>query len=329
MRSLEQIRADKPASYPDQSIYAEFAATTLGLTFLTIDDGSGFVFCVKSKSRHAWFGSGRCSYFPQNTATAATLAADKYLSAIVMEDAGIPSLGGAYFFLSDRHRSHRPDGHERADAVGHLRSLGGKAFVKPLVGSRGDFAQAVDSERALRVYFDDAGRHYDSIIMQRIMAGDEYRVFVLDDAVLYSARKQTPYLVGDGVATLRELLRARDAALDARGISPTIAPHDLDGVPAAGERRALPGRMNRSAGGGMTFAQPPAGATDLAIKAVRALGLRAGGVDLFTGLAGAPSMRVIEINANPSIRFLEDSGRDDLILAIWRHGFAAMGLLDV
>jgi hypothetical protein len=40
-------------------------------------------------------------------------------------------------------------------------------------------------------------------------------------------------------------------------------------------------------------------------------------------------MRVIEVNANPSIRFLEDSGRSDLILRIWRHTFSAIGLLDV
>ena len=62
---------------------------------------------------------------------------------------------------------------------------------------------------------------------------------------------------------------------------------------------------------------------------MRALGLRVGGVDVFTGVKDELSTRVIEINANPSIRFLEDSDRDDLILAIWRHTFTAMGLLDV
>jgi hypothetical protein len=40
-------------------------------------------------------------------------------------------------------------------------------------------------------------------------------------------------------------------------------------------------------------------------------------------------MHIIEVNANPSIRFLEDSGRPDLILKIWRHTLASIGLLDV
>jgi hypothetical protein len=35
------------------------------------------------------------------------------------------------------------------------------------------------------------------------------------------------------------------------------------------------------------------------------------------------------VNSNPSIRLLEESGRDDLILKIWRHTFSAVGLLDV
>jgi hypothetical protein len=40
-------------------------------------------------------------------------------------------------------------------------------------------------------------------------------------------------------------------------------------------------------------------------------------------------MAVIEVNSNPSIRLLEQSGRGDLILKIWHHTFAAMGLLGV
>ena len=36
---------------------------------------------------------------------------------------------------------------------------------------------------------------------------------------------------------------------------------------------------------------------------------------------------MIEVNANPSIRLLEESDRGDLILKIWHHTFSAMGLL--
>ena len=68
----------------------------------------------------------------------------------------------------------------------------------------------------------------------------------------------------------------------------------------------------------------------LAKNAARAVGLRVAAVDLFTDIGGDPeAMAVIEVNSNPSIRLLEQSGRGDLILKIWHHTFTAMGLLGV
>jgi glutathione synthase/RimK-type ligase-like ATP-grasp enzyme len=65
----------------------------------------------------------------------------------------------------------------------------------------------------------------------------------------------------------------------------------------------------------------------LARQARRALGLRVAAVDLFTDIGGDPeAIRLIEVNANPSIRFLEQCDRPDLILKIWQHTFSAMGL---
>ena len=77
-------------------------------------------------------------------------------------------------------------------------------------------------------------------------------------------------------------------------------------------------------------ARPCEAAVELARNARRALGLRVAAVDLFTDIAGeAMAARVIEVNANPSIRLLEEAGRDDLILKIWHHTFSTMGLLGV
>jgi glutathione synthase/RimK-type ligase-like ATP-grasp enzyme len=77
-------------------------------------------------------------------------------------------------------------------------------------------------------------------------------------------------------------------------------------------------------------APPPEAALALARKAARALGLRVAAVDMFSNISGDPdAMRIIEVNSNPSIRLLEESGRGDLILKIWHHTFSAMGLLGV
>lgn len=328
---LSAFRAGLPSSVPDQAVYAAFAARRYGLQFTDLDGGSGLLFCISAASKEAIFGGGRCSYYPQNNATAATLANDKYLAACVLERAGVSTLGGRYFFLHERHRAQRPPGHERADAHHYLAGLGGRGFAKPLAGSRGDFAQTVDA-RSLADYLDEVARYYDAVLLQPIVTGDEYRVFVLGDEVLYCARKYPPHLVGDGVRSVRDLLAEREQALRGRGISFVATDDDaLDRVLQNGECWTLPGRMNRSAGGRMEMHDPAEAETAFALarRAVQALGLRLGAVDVFVAIADAPSIRIIEVNANPSIRFLEDCGRDDLILRIWRDTFATIGLIDV
>ena len=333
MRDLQEFRTGKPDFYPDQSVYAQYACAEFGLAFGDIDGGTGLVFGVSSETRSIHFGAGRCSWYPQNNATASTLASDKYFTNKILEGAGAPTLVGEYFFLHDRHRARRPAGHEREDALGHFRKLGGAAFVKPLSGSRGDFAQAVHDEVSLIRYLGEVSQYYDAILVQPVVAGTEYRVFVLDDEVLYTARKYLPSVLGDGALAIRKLLAAHNEGLQSRGLSPVSVADDasLDIVLQRGERWEIPGRMNLSAGGTMVLEVPrSAAAVGLAKKAARALGLRVAAVDLFTDIGGDPdAMRVIEVNASPSIRLLEQSDRSDLILKIWHQTFSAVGLLRV
>jgi D-alanine-D-alanine ligase-like ATP-grasp enzyme len=332
MRSPAEFRTGKPGFYPDQTIYAEFACAEFGLKFHDLDGGSGLIFSVASRDRLLHFGAGRCSWYPQNSATASTLASDKHFASRILREAGVPALGGEYFFLHDRHRAHRPAGHERSDAIDCFRNLGGAAFVKPLTGSRGDFAQAVHGQAALVRYLDEVMKYYDAVLIQPIVEGIEYRIFLLDDDVLYCARKYPPSVTGDGVHSVRELLAVHNDALRARGLSPAWLPnHDpsLDAVPAQGERREIPGRMNLSAGGTMVLAEAPSEkAATMARQAARAIGLRVAAIDMFVDIDGNPdAVEIIEVNSNPSIRLLEDSNRSDLILKIWHHTFSAMGLL--
>ena len=113
MPSLREFRSGKPSSYPDQSVYAEYACSEFGLAFRDIDGGTGLVFSVSSAAKSIHFGAGRCSWYPQNNATASSLASDKYFTNTILESAGVPTLGGEYFFLHERHRALRAAGHER------------------------------------------------------------------------------------------------------------------------------------------------------------------------------------------------------------------------
>ncbi|HLI98478.1 MAG TPA: hypothetical protein VKT76_02075 [Bradyrhizobium sp.] len=332
MRSLREFRAGKPDFYPDQAIYAAYASAEFALAFDDIANGTGLLFRVASAAKTVYFGAGRSSWYPQNNATAASLASDKYFANQILEDSGIATLGGEYFFLNARHRARRPQGHERDDAFGYLRKLEAPAFIKPLVGSRGDFAQIIRDAVELDRYLVEVSPHYDAVLMQPVANGLEYRIFLLDGEIVYSARKFPPTLVGDGVKSLRDLLSAHNALLKAKGLSTitaNIPASSLDKILPAGALFEISGRMNLSAGGRMAFETPRfEAALTMAKQAVRALGLRAAAVDLFAEIGGqSDSSRIIEVNSNPSIRLLEELERPDLILKIWHHTFSASGLL--
>lgn len=336
MNTIASLRASRPAFYPDQAVYAEFAARHFGLDFEPHDD-NGLVFTVLSKSRRFCFGGGKCPAYPQNDSTSAFLAMDKYFTSVVLGAASIPNAGGNYFFLNERFSKLRSPGHDASDALHYFRTLGSTAFVKPLTGSRGDFAQTVASETELTRYIAEVSRYHDSILMQRVYAGREYRIFVLEGEILYCARKHEPVIYGDGERTIRELLADYTKELERNGTSSTesfdaLIEQDPDRLPATGERLVLPGRRNLNARGSMVFENPrdPDAAFMLAGEAASALHLRAAGVDLFEDDSAHEEarIRIIEVNANPAIRLLEDTGRDDLVLRIWRSTFTAVGLLD-
>jgi len=121
MRSLSEFRSAKPGSYPDQSVYAEYACAELGLSFQDIDGGSGLLFRVASMTGSVSFR--RRAMFVVSAKTMPplqTLASDKYFTNRILEDAGVATLGGEYFFLHGRRRSHPRPGARARRRFSHI-----------------------------------------------------------------------------------------------------------------------------------------------------------------------------------------------------------------
>jgi glutathione synthase/RimK-type ligase-like ATP-grasp enzyme len=112
-------------------------------------------------------------------------------------------------------------------------------------------------------------------------------------------------------------------ARDALSATPVAAlgAHDPNDVLARGERLPLPGRRNLGAAGSIEHVSvhAPRQLADLAIAAVRAMGLRLGAVDMFdlSRARDLSDLVVIEVNANPGLKTLELAGRYDLIRSLW------------
>lgn len=319
--------------YPAQTRYVRRACEALGLRFADLDQGGGYLYAISDGRHEIVSGSGPICAYPLNSAPAYGVSRDKHHTNAVLARAGLPTIPEEIFFLDARRAKLRPPGRERADALAAFARMAHPVFCKPNQGSHGDFAEIASDETAFRDYVERVSKRYDTILLQPVLAGDEYRIFCLDGETLFATRKAEFTLSGDGEKTLRELVHAHNAPLVDIGISPVdegaalasaAAHHNLaaDHVPARGEKLILPGRRNLTAGSDVadfTTEVPPPLAI-LALGAAKAIGLRVAGVDIFdvSPARNLSELVVIEVNGNPGMQSLEAVGRDDLIDEIWR-----------
>ncbi|MET0183809.1 MAG: hypothetical protein ABW199_13095 [Caulobacterales bacterium] len=317
--------------------FAAHSAKALGYAFRSLDGDDAYLFEVTDGARKAAFPVGYATPYALNNARAYSLARDKSFAQRVLDQAGLATIPSQLFFTNDRQAAYRAPGRERADALAWAKNAPFPVFCKPNQGSKGEYAEIVASADALTRYLDRVSAHYDVILVQPVLRGDEYRVIVLNGAPLLSYKKAQPVLSGDGRSSLRELLEAarvnwKGAALqtpleDLRARDVTGAAVSLGDVVATAAKVTLEGRANRAAGGDAEaiFTEIPKPLAKIAVEAAKALGLNFAGVDLFdlSPNRDGSNLVVIEVNANPALETLEAQGRFDLIEKIWAANFEA------
>jgi cyanophycin synthetase len=215
-----------------------------------------------------------------------------------------------------------------SDASGALRAarkLGGTVVTKPYNGNHGrGITINISGDEEIRAGFAAAREHSRSVIVETYIGGDDHRLLVIDGE-LVAATKRTPgHVVGDGVSDIAELVD-RVNADPRRGVGheKVLTRLELDAqadlmlervgythfsVPKEGETVYLRSTANLSTGGTATdvtdIIHPDN--RDMAVRAVRAIGLDVGGVD-FISPNIAESYKSIgggicEINAAPGFR---------------------------
>ena len=197
--------------------------------------------------------------------------------------------------------------------------------LKPYNGNHGrGITINITGEDEIRAAFDAAREHSRSVIVETFQVGDDHRLLVVNDTLVAATRRTPGHVVGDGARTIGELVEIvnqdprrgvghekvltrleldREAALMMERVGYTA-----DSVPAAGETVYLRSTANLSTGGTATdvtdIIHPDN--RDMAVRAVRAIGLDVGGVDFITpniaesykSIGGA----ICEVNAAPGFR---------------------------
>ncbi len=319
---------------------AETCATQ-GWQLDILDDYSGHLARVSDGRASFLVGAGAVSSYPINNSVSAGVAKDKAHSYALLAKAGYLVPEGEHFFLIAAYRDQRGPGRELVDALAYAKKLGFPVFVKPNDGARGDFAELIADEHALLFHLMAMAPRYHCALIQRVLNGPEYRVFVVDDTVMFHYRKTGTTLMGDGKASVASLLQRANAELASRRISPVPADSPVlkvamaalglgwDDVPAAGQRLQLTQRANLSGGGELadfsTRASPAL--TAWAVRMAQTVDLRVCGIDVIApdGLENLDRAVVMEINANPSLAGAHGAGHAAVVQEIWRRvGNAAL-----
>lgn len=308
---------------PDSARYAKDAAEAIGAAFDDLDQGAGYLFRISKNGRFVLGGGGNVCTYPVNSAGAYTISRDKAHTKVVLASRGIPVITGGLFFAQTRRAALRGPGREAADAAVFAAGLSYPVFCKPNLGSRGTFAEIMRDEAQLKDYITRVAMDFEAFLIEPVMQGAEHRVLVQDGETVFHSTKSAPALIGDGRANSGELLDRLNHRVAAEGVSPLPMSilDDAARVPLAGERVSLPGRRNLSAAGDVEQVSenvPPQLAA-LSVRAVEALGLNVGAVDLFdlSTDGDLSDLVVIEVNGNPGLRTLENAGRMDLVRRIW------------
>jgi cyanophycin synthetase len=248
----------------------------------------------------------------QTGAVAETIAQDKDLTRALLAEAGVPV----------------PEGRPVTDAADAWRvaeDIAAPVVVKPRYGSQGrgvsvDLSTAAEVEQAWELAH--AGER--EVMVERFVAGGDYRVLVVGGKMVAAARRHPPQVTGDGRSTVRQLVDLvnedpRRCADHAGSLSPVVIDEvaesvladqglAVDAVPAAGQVVLLRHNANLSTGGtaeDVTDVVHPEVAAR-AVEAARIIGLDVAGIDIVTSDIAQPLEAtrgvVIEVNAAPGLR---------------------------
>ena len=213
----------------------------------------------------------------------------------------------------------------QTDALKAARRLGGPVVLKPYNGNHGrGITINISGDDEIRAAFDAAREHSRSVIVETFQPGDDHRLLVINGELVAATRRTPGHVVGDGRSTIAQLVEVvnqdprrgvghekvltrleldREANLMMERVG-----YDEASVPKDGEVVFLRSTANLSTGGTATDVTDVIHPDnrDMAVRAVRAIGLDVGGVDFITpniaesykSIGGA----ICEVNAAPGFR---------------------------
>jgi cyanophycin synthetase len=264
------------------------------------------------------FGHGRYQQRIQATVTSRTshiaveLASDKEETNRILGNLGLP-------VPQQRLVQHADDAVAAAERIGY------PVVVKPYNANHGKgISVHLTTADQVRAAFEVAREHSRSVIVESFISGEDHRMLVINGELVAVAKRVPGHVVGDGVHTIEQLVEEVNQD-PRRGVghekvltrllfdqqAETLLAnkgYTRETIPPSGEQVFLRSTGNLSTGGtatDMTDVVHPDN-VEMAVRAVKAIGLDVAGVDFLTGDI-TESYKVVgggicEINAAPGFR---------------------------
>ncbi|MDP1653849.1 MAG: cyanophycin synthetase [Rhodocyclaceae bacterium] len=295
------------------------AAVARDIPYRRLTSGSLVQFGWGSKQRRI-----QAAEIDSSSAIAESIAQDKELTKELLNAAGVPVPVGRVV--------------EDVDA-GWLAAneIGLPVVTKPFDGNQGKGVTVnIVSRDHFEIAFAAAREISDHIMVERFITGHDFRLLVVGDKLVAAAQRDPPYVVGDGVHTVRQLIDIvnsdpRRGTGHATSLTKirfdeiaharlAVQGYTADSVLPKGARAVLRNNANLSTGGTATDVtddvHPEVAAR--AIAAAKMIGLDICGVDVVCETVGLPLEEqgggVVEVNAAPGLRMHLDpsfgKGRD-------------------
>lgn len=270
-------------------------ATAHGMMMTTFCDGWVIRLEKDGVKRHI-FGHN----FELNSAATRNIASDKPATAAILEADGVPCVPHT-IFTHPRKMTHIDAGGNWQRIIACAAAYGNNVVCKTIEGSGGhDVIHAV-GVREIEFAVHQLFRSEQSICISPYLDIDrEFRVVLLDGEPLLCYGKSRPFITGDGIRTVLELIaEAMQRSGDPTAYATLVAEldagaaADLAVVPDARETFTLGWKHNLRLAGSVTIEHDQA-VVDLAARAASAINLRFGAVDVARTQDG---LLVLEINS--------------------------------
>lgn len=279
------------------------------------------------------FKNGRKRYFRYssldlNSLGASEIAKDKDYANFFMKRMGYKIVPLSKTFFRDDWGKAIGQPRRNIDAgYRYAKKIGFPVVVKPNSGSQGSGVALAHNKQAFYRAVRAAFKNDRVVLIQPHVVGKDYRLVVLDKRVISAYERVPSSVVGNGKATVLQLIKLKQRTFTAAGRDTQLKPNDprikeklkhlgmnFQFVPAQGQRVFLLDNANLSTGGDsieVTQQVHPA-FKKLAIKLTKDMGLRLCGVDVM--VAGDISQKpnvywILEINSAPGLDHYAQTGK--------------------